>query len=156
MPVTVRPKQGSCITIGIPSADNMTSISIAWNPCDSPQRIAASVFSGASDPPPRCAIILGYGHIGNQESEWKSICHQCKSVLNQLRLAYRACHDFLPIPGACIPGQPLWIDDCRWMIWHAYSAKGRGKGTTDHIKYLRQHSGHLAPCRYFNQLLRQG
>jgi hypothetical protein len=45
--------------IGIASAVSITSNSTPLKPIAAPRRIAPSVFSGASAPPPRCATILG-------------------------------------------------------------------------------------------------
>ena len=49
-------RSGSCIRIGTSSAVSITSNSTARYPWAMPARIAASVFSGASEPPPRCAM----------------------------------------------------------------------------------------------------
>ena len=55
----VRARVASCSKKHSPSLLNFTSHSNMRQPCDAPRRNAASVFSGASLPAPRCAIQRG-------------------------------------------------------------------------------------------------
>jgi hypothetical protein len=59
LPFVVRSTVSSWITTGVPSPASITSNSTPLNPIEAPRRMAPSVFSGASAPPPRCATILG-------------------------------------------------------------------------------------------------
>ena len=57
--LVVRSSVGSCTTTGTPSADRCTSSSSPSAPARRPSSKAASVFSGASALPPRCANTRG-------------------------------------------------------------------------------------------------
>jgi hypothetical protein len=59
VPSVVRASVSSWMSTGTPSRLSMTSNSTMRKPAAAPARIAASVFSGAADPPPRCAIHRG-------------------------------------------------------------------------------------------------
>ena len=59
VPLVVRSSPGSCKTTTSPSRDSRTSSSTPSAPASTAARNAATVFSGAADVSPRCAMISG-------------------------------------------------------------------------------------------------